>query len=66
MNYSVFTARPGTLSSDSFVNLLDMRTAWQRFEADPCVFEGCDRSSGEPRWTTIGYELDPNTQAYPN
>jgi catalase-peroxidase len=52
-----FTERPGTLTNDFFVNLLDMRTAWQRSEADPNVFEGRDRSSGEMRWTATIADL---------
>jgi catalase-peroxidase len=49
--HGVFTARPGTLSNDFFVNLLDMGTQWQRSAADPGVLEGRDRSSGQVRWT---------------
>jgi catalase-peroxidase len=39
----VFTKDPGTLSNDYFVNLLEMRTAWQRSDGDADVFEGRDR-----------------------
>jgi catalase-peroxidase len=46
----VFTQRPGTLSNDFFVNLLDMRTQWRQ-SADPGVLEGRDRLNGELRWT---------------
>jgi len=49
--HGVFTKRPGTLSNDFFVNLLDMRTKWQRSAADPNVLEGRDRVTNEPRWT---------------
>jgi catalase-peroxidase len=49
--HGVFTARPGTLSNDFFVNLLDMRTKWKRSAANPEVLEGRDRQSGELRWT---------------
>jgi catalase-peroxidase len=49
--HGVFTKRPGTLSNDFFVNLLDMRTKWQRSAADPNVLEGRDRTTNEPRWT---------------
>jgi len=55
--HGVFTQRPGTLTNDFFVNLLDMRTAWQRSEKDPNVFEGRDRSSGERRWTATIVDL---------
>ena len=49
--HGVFTQRPGTLSSDFFVNLLDMRTKWKRSETNTHVLEGRDRSSGELKWT---------------
>ncbi|KFN50756.1 catalase/peroxidase HPI [Arenimonas composti] len=49
--HGVFTDRPGTLSNDVFVNLLDMRTKWTRSEADNNVLEGRDRATGELRWT---------------
>ena len=55
--HGVFTQRPGTLTNDFFVNLLDMRNAWQRSEKDPNVFEGRDRSSGERRWTATIVDL---------
>ncbi|MBX3710455.1 MAG: catalase/peroxidase HPI [Lysobacter sp.] len=49
--HGVFTERPGTLSNDFFVNLLDMRTQWKRSEANRDILEGRDRASGELRWT---------------
>ena len=49
--HGVFTQRPGTLSNDFFVNLLDMRTQWQRSASAPGVLEGRDRRSGALRWT---------------
>ncbi|MES2670744.1 MAG: catalase/peroxidase HPI [Pseudomonadota bacterium] len=49
--HGVFTQRPGTLSNDFFVNLLDMRTKWKRSESNTHVIEGRDRSSGELKWT---------------
>jgi catalase-peroxidase len=55
--YGVFTKRPGTLSADFFVNLLDMRTAWQRSEKDANAFEGRDRKTGELRWTATIADL---------
>jgi catalase-peroxidase len=48
--HGVFTQRPGTLSNDFFVNLLDMRTRWQK-SATEGVLEGLDRTTGEKRWT---------------
>jgi catalase-peroxidase len=47
----VFTQRPATLSNDFFVNLLDMRTRWQRSATDEGVLEGRDRATGELKWT---------------
>lgn len=55
--HGVFTERPGTLTPDFFRNLLDMRTAWQRSEATPGVFEGRDRKTGEVRWTATIADL---------
>jgi catalase-peroxidase len=50
----VLTDRPGTLSTDFFVNLLDMRTEWT---ASGDVYEGRDRSTGELRWTATAVDL---------
>jgi catalase-peroxidase len=49
--HGVFTKRPETLTNDFFVNLLDMRTKWQRSATAEGVFEGRDRATGELRWT---------------
>lgn len=53
----VFTARPGTLSNDFFVNLLDMGTVWKPTSADNDQFEGRDRKTGEARWTGSRIDL---------
>ncbi len=55
--HGVFTNRPGTLSNDYFVNLLDMRTGWKRSAADTNVLEGRDRKSGELKWTGTVVDL---------
>ena len=47
----VLTTRPGTLTNDFFVNLLDMGTTWKPTESDPDLFEGRDAATGEVRWT---------------
>jgi catalase-peroxidase len=47
----VFTARPGQLTSDFFVNLLDMNTAWKAASEDRELYIGSDRSTGQPKWT---------------
>jgi catalase-peroxidase len=49
--HGIFTDRPGTLSTDFFRNLLDMRTAWKPSESEPGVFEGRDRKTDQLRWT---------------
>jgi catalase-peroxidase len=48
--HGVFTTRPGMLTNDFFVNLLDMRTVWHK-SATPGVLEGRDRTTGAPKWT---------------
>ena len=53
----VFTDRPGTLTNDFFVNLLDMGVEWQAFEASEDRFEGRDRGTGEVRWTGTSVDL---------
>lgn len=55
--HGVFTKRPGTLSNDFFVNLLDMRTKWQKSAGDEGVLEGRDRASGEIKWTATVTDL---------
>jgi catalase-peroxidase len=57
VRHGVFTRRPGTLTNDFFVNLLDMGTRWQRSEASTGVFEGRDRTSGELKWTGTVVDL---------
>lgn len=53
----VFTARPGTLSNDFFVNLLDMGTVWKPTSDANDQFEGRDRKSGEAKWTGSRIDL---------
>ncbi len=55
--HGVLTSRPGTLSNDVFVNLLDMGTVWSRSTADANVLEGRDRKTGAPRWTATVVDL---------
>jgi catalase-peroxidase len=47
----VFTATPGSLTNDFFVNLLDMGTTWRPTSQDANAFEGRDAATGEVRWT---------------
>ena len=55
--HGVFTNRPGCLSTDFFVNLLDMGTKWAPVSSDNEVFEGRDRNSGELKWTATRVDL---------
>ena len=52
----VFTDRPGTLSNDFFVNLIDMSTVWSSSSTDG-VYEGSDRATGELKWTATPVDL---------
>ena len=53
----VFTIRPETLSNDFFVNLLDMKTKWQKSAVAEGVLEGCDRTTGAVKWTATTADL---------
>ncbi|MXX85292.1 MAG: catalase/peroxidase HPI [Acidobacteria bacterium] len=53
----VFTDRPGTLSNDFFVNLLDMSTAWSKSADTEGLYEGRDRATGELKWTATPVDL---------
>lgn len=53
----VFTSREGQLTNDFFVNLLDMRTAWKAASADRELYEGVDRTTGQPKWTATRADL---------
>ena len=55
--HGVFTKRPGVLTADYFVNLLDMATAWKASSAAPDVFEGRDRATGGVKWTATRVDL---------
>ena len=55
--HGVFTDRPGTLSNDFFVNLLDMGVEWKPTSDDAQLFEGHDRKTGQPKWTATRVDL---------
>ncbi len=55
--HGVFTRRPEALTSDFFVNLLDMGTVWKAAAEDSNVFEGRDRHTGELKWTATRVDL---------
>ena len=56
-SHGVFTKRPGTLSNDFFVNVLDMATQWKPTSASADVFEGRDRATGAVQWTAARVDL---------
>ncbi|MCW2480809.1 catalase/peroxidase HPI [Candidatus Symbiopectobacterium sp. NZEC135] len=55
--HGVFTQRPGTLTTDFFINLLDMNTTWHPIDASHTLFEGRDRTTGQPKWTGTRVDL---------
>jgi catalase-peroxidase len=55
--HGVFTDRPGTLTNDFFVNLLDMDTEWKTSESDEGVYQGTDRVTGDAKWTATAADL---------
>jgi catalase-peroxidase len=55
--HGVFTERPGVLTNDFFVNLLDMSTAWKATSPDREIYEGSDRTTGAVKWTGTRADL---------
>ncbi len=55
--YGIFTERPGKLTNDFFVNLLDMGIEWRPASDNPQVYEGYDRATGERKWTATRVDL---------
>ena len=55
--HGVFTSKPGVLSNDFFVNLLDMSTKWQKSGKADGLYEGVDRKSGAHKWTATPVDL---------
>ncbi|MGA2503201.1 MAG: catalase/peroxidase HPI [Anaerolineales bacterium] len=55
--HGVFTKRPGALTNDFFVNLLNIGTVWKAVSEDVDVFEGRDRATGELKWTGTHVDL---------
>ena len=55
--HGVFTDRPGALSNDFFVNLLDMSTRWTKSSDSEGIYEGRDRATGELKWTATSVDL---------
>ncbi len=57
VKHGVFTARPGTLSQDYFVNLLDMSTTWTKAASGDGLYEGRDRATNAVKWTATPVDL---------
>ena len=55
--HGVFTERPGVLSNDYFINLLDLNVTWTKSAADATVYEGRDLASGDLKWTGTPVDL---------
>jgi len=55
--HGVFTATPGVLTNDFFVNLLDMRTQWHPSDGKDGVYQGSDRKTGARKWTATRVDL---------
>ena len=55
--HGVFTKKPGTLTNDFFVNLLDMKTKWKETSKEEVLFQGVDRKSGKVKWTGTRTDL---------
>jgi catalase-peroxidase len=55
--HGVFTDRPGTLTNDFFVNLLDMSTKWKPAAGAEGIYEGVDRKTGKVKWTATPVDL---------
>jgi catalase-peroxidase len=55
--HGVFTRRPGALTNDFFVSLLDMGTTWKATSEDQDLFEGRDRATGELTWSGTRVDL---------
>jgi catalase-peroxidase len=55
--HGILTDKPGALTNDFFVNLLDMRTVWKAADDHKEIYEGRDRTSGELKWTGTRADL---------
>ena len=57
VSHGILTDRPGVLSNDFFVNLIDMSTKWDKSETEQGVYQGVDRRSNQPKWTATSVDL---------
>jgi catalase-peroxidase len=55
--YGIFTDRPGALTNDFFVNLLDMSYQWDKSATSEGIYESHDRKTGAPKWTATPVDL---------
>ena len=55
--HGVFTDRPGSLTNDFFINLLDMSTKWSKSSTSEGIYEGLDRKTGKLKWTGTPVDL---------
>lgn len=55
--HGVFTDKPGQLTNDFFVNLLDMSTVWKKADGNEALYNGVDRKSGKQKWTATPVDL---------
>ncbi len=55
--HGVLTSRPGILSNDFFVNLLDMSTKWSKSSKSEGIYDGLDRKTGQVKWTATPVDL---------
>ena len=64
----VFTQRPGSLTNDFFVNLLDMAICWRRSPRCEHFYEGCDRRTGQTKWmgTAVDLVFGSNSELAPS
>jgi catalase-peroxidase len=56
-DFGVFTERPGTLTNDFFINLLEMKYVWKAMDDGKNTFEGRERKSGEAKWKATRADL---------
>ena len=62
-SHGILTSRPGLLTNDLFVNLLDMGTAWAASGGDQDIYQGVDRKTGQKKWTATRADLVFGSQA---
>jgi catalase-peroxidase len=55
--HGVFSEKPGALTNDFFVNLLDMSTEWKKSDEGKYLYAGFDRKTGKPKWTATAVDL---------